>query len=245
MINGNIHSIETMGLVDGPGIRFVVFMQGCKLRCLYCHNPDTWSMSSGEVISVDDLLKKVLRYKIYFENSGGGVTLSGGDPLMQTEFAIEFFKRCKENGIHTCLDTSGYGSGDYRELLKYTDLVLLDIKHIDEGIHKTITGQSREEFERFVESLRDSKSNIWIRHVILQGYTDNKDYLRGLAEYINTIDNVKKIELLAYHTHGVHKYEDLGIKYRLDGLNPFPKEKLKIIKEEFIKNIKDKSIQMH
>ncbi|MEF9951716.1 MAG: pyruvate formate-lyase-activating protein [Clostridium sp.] len=245
MTIGRVHSIETMGLVDGPGIRVVIFMQGCKLRCIYCHNPDTWSLSSGEEYTPKELLKKVIRYKIYFKNSKGGVTLSGGDPLMQTEFATEFFKLCKEQNIHTCLDTSGYGTGDYSQLLKYTDLVLLDVKHIDDKIHKFITGRNREEFLEFVNILNSSNTRVWIRHVMLEGYTDDEDYLKSLARYVDSINNVDKIELLAYHTHGISKYDDLGIKYRIKDMEPFSKDNLIKAKETVYKYLNNKNIKMH
>ncbi|MEF9934216.1 pyruvate formate-lyase-activating protein [Clostridium sp.] len=245
MITGRVHSIETMGLVDGPGIRVVIFMQGCKLRCIYCHNPDTWSINSGDEITPKELLKKVIRYKIYFRNSGGGVTLSGGDPLLQTEFSTEFFRLCKEQNIHTCLDTSGYGEGDYEELLKYTDLVLLDVKHIDDKIHKFITGRNRDEFIKFVNILNSSGTKVWIRHVMLEGYTDDEEYLKSFAEYVDSVNNVEKIELLAYHTHGVSKYEELGIKYRIKEMEPFSKESLIKAKDTVHKYLKNKSIKMH
>ncbi|KMT22623.1 pyruvate formate-lyase-activating protein [Clostridium cylindrosporum] len=244
MTVARIHSIETMGLVDGPGIRFVVFMQGCKLRCLYCHNPDTWSMSEGEEISSIDLLNKVKRYKIYFKNSGGGVTLSGGDPLLQPEFVEEFFRMCKAEGIHTCLDTAGYGLGNYENILKYTDLVLLDIKHIDDKKHKCLTGQSMEESIKFIETLKNSNTKVWIRHVVVEGYTDSAEHVLSLAKYIDTIPNVERIDFLPYHTHGVNKYKELGINYRLDGLKPFKVERLEDLKKILEDNIND-SIQIN
>lgn len=245
MTVARIHSIETMGLVDGPGIRFVVFMQGCKLRCKYCHNPDTWNASNGEEISSVELLNKLKRYKLYFKNSGGGVTLSGGDPLLQPEFLKEFLKMCKEEGIHTCLDTSGFGFGDYDDILKYTDLVLLDIKHIDNMIHKDLTGQTREGFLEFLEAVKKNSVKIWIRHVIVKGYTDGEEHIKKFTEYINTIPNVEKIELLGYHTHGEHKYEKLGIKYPLKGLEAFDLDKLENLKNIVKDNLINKSIQMH
>lgn len=226
MEKARIHSIETMGLVDGPGIRVVVFLQGCKLRCAYCHNPDTWNMNGGEEISSEDLLKKVKRFKSYFKNSGGGVTVSGGDPLLQPEFLVEFFKMCREEGIHTTLDTSGYGFGEYDEILKYTDLVLLDIKHLEEEAHRSLTGQSRHGFLEFLEALKRNNTKLWIRHVVVPGLTDGEDHIRRLAEYINEIPNVEKVQLLPYHVHGVNKYETLNIKYRLEGVEPLERERL-------------------
>ncbi|MBZ4663407.1 MAG: pyruvate formate-lyase 1-activating enzyme [Caloramator sp.] len=242
MLKARVHSIETMGLVDGPGIRVVVFMQGCKLRCAYCHNPDTWDRNGGFEITVDELLQKVKRYKIYFNHSGGGVTLSGGDPLLQPEFVIEFFKRCKEEGIHTTLDTSGYGIGMYDEILRYTDLVLLDIKHIEDVEHKKLTGYDRHGFLEFLDAVKKNNTKLWIRHVVVPGITDTEDHIRALADYINTIPNVEKVELLPYHVHGVNKYAELGMKYRLEGVEPLSKERLEQLKG--IMNTKLKDVQI-
>ncbi|KRQ85819.1 Pyruvate formate-lyase 1-activating enzyme [Caloramator mitchellensis] len=227
MIKARVHSIETMGLVDGPGIRTVVFMQGCKLRCAYCHNPDTWDIKGGEEITVDELLNKVKRYKVYYKRSGGGVTLSGGDPLLQPEFVAEFFKRCKMEGIHTTLDTSGYGIGHYDEILKYTDLVLLDIKHIDDIEHKKLTGANRHGFFEFLNAVKRNGTKLWIRHVVVPGITDKDEHIRKLAEFINTIPNVEKVELLPYHLHGVNKYKEMNIPYRLEGVPALEKERLR------------------
>ncbi|CDF58456.1 pyruvate formate-lyase-activating protein [Thermobrachium celere] len=239
MVTARVHSIETMGLVDGPGIRVVVFMQGCKLRCAYCHNPDTWDQKGGFEISVEELIQKVKRYKIYFNHSGGGVTLSGGDPLLQPEFVIEFFKRCKEEGIHTTLDTSGYGIGMYDEILKYTDLVLLDIKHIDDIEHKKLTGYDRHGFFEFLDALKRNNTKMWIRHVVVPGITDGEEHIRALAQFIKTIPNVEKVELLPYHVHGVNKYQELGIKYRLEGVEPLSKERLEYLKNILSAELKD------
>lgn len=240
-----VHSIETMGLVDGPGIRTVVFLQGCRLRCLYCHNPDTWEIGNGKEISSMELLNKVKRYRPYFESSEGGVTLSGGEPLLQPKFVEEFFKLCKAEGIHTCLDTAGFGLSRYDEILKYTDLVLLDIKHIDENIHKKLTGLSRKGFYMFLEALKKSDAKIWIRHVVLEGYTDDKYHLKKLIDFIKTISNVEKIELLPYHTHGINKYKELNLDYKLKGLEDFDKNKFMLIKEFFRENLKDTNIELH
>lgn len=229
MLKARIHSIETMGLVDGPGVRIVVFMQGCKLRCAYCHNPDTWNMDGGQEITSEDLLKKVKRYKPYFKNSGGGVTLSGGDPLLQPEFVEEFFKMCREEGIHTTLDTSGYGFGSYDGILKYTDLVLLDIKHINDLEHKKLTGLHRTGFLEFLEAIKKNNTKLWIRHVVVPGITDGEDHIRRLAEYINTIPNVEKVELLPYHVHGIRKYEKLNIQYRLKDVPPLSEDRLQLL----------------
>lgn len=224
MIKGKIHSIETMGLVDGPGIRTVVFFQGCKLRCAYCHNPDTWNINDGESISTDELINKIIRFKPYFSRSGGGVTFSGGDPLFQSEFLLDILKKCKENNIHTAIDTAGYGNGDYHEILKYTDLVLLDIKHIDSNGYIILTGRDTKDVNTFLSALHHSKCRVWVRHVVVPGYTDSIAHMDKIANIINTeIPNVDKIELLPYHLLGVNKYENLGLKYRLDGVTAMDK----------------------
>ncbi|WP_027623175.1 pyruvate formate-lyase-activating protein [Clostridium lundense] len=224
--NGRIHSIETMGLVDGPGIRTVVFFQGCKLRCVYCHNPDTWNIEGGFYISPKELVNKILKYKPYFQRSNGGVTFSGGECLLQGEFLLETLKLCKENDIHTAIDTSGCGNGDYEDILKYTDLVILDVKHVDLQEYKNITGQSMDEFNEFLKALNESKSTVWIRHVVVPGITDNEEEILKLQEFIKGIDRVEKVQLLPYHTLGVHKYEKLNMEYRLKNVQDMDKEKL-------------------
>lgn len=226
---GRIHSIETMGLLDGPGVRFVAFFQGCKLRCGYCHNPDTWNPGAGKEVSADALLQKALRFKPYFKNSRGGITCSGGDPLMQPEFLIEFLKLCKENGLHTAIDTAGFGMGSYKEILKYTDLVILDIKHVDKEGYLKLTGGDIEEFWKFAEALKQSGVNLWIRHVVIPGITDSTEHIEKFKKMINQFDNVEKVELLPYHTLGVNKYETMGIPYRLHGINPMCKDQIKRI----------------
>ncbi|RKD29578.1 pyruvate formate-lyase 1-activating enzyme [Thermohalobacter berrensis] len=224
---GRIHSIETMGLRDGPGIRFVVFFQGCQLRCLYCHNPDTWDLNSGKEILAKALLEKALRYKSYFKKSGGGITCSGGDPLMQPKFLIEFLKLCKENGLHTAIDTSGFGKGNYEEILKYTDLVILDIKHVDNEGYKKITGRDIKEFKKFTQKLNESSKNVWIRHVVVPGLTDNKKHIQRFKEMVKGFKNVENVELIPYHTLGVNKYEAMGIPYKLNGIEQMSKERIK------------------
>lgn len=233
---GKIHSIESMGLVDGPGIRFVTFFQGCKLRCAYCHNPDTWDFNNGESVRASELLKKVLRFKPYFEKSGGGVTCSGGEPLMQPEFLIEFLKLCKENGIHTAIDTAGFGKGNYEEILKYTDLVILDIKHVNKIGYRKLTGGNIEAFEAFKQAVVAKGVRIWIRHVVVPGYTDSKKHMNELKKIIKGLKNVEKIEILPYHTLGISKYKTMGIPYKLDGVKPMSKERA-IELEEYLKII--------
>lgn len=224
MTMGKIHSIESMGLVDGPGIRTVVFFQGCALRCAYCHNPDTWSFEGGQEISPQELLSKVLRFKPYFEKSGGGVTCSGGEALMQPKFLLEFLKLCKENNIHTTLDTSGVGIGDYEEILKYVDLVILDVKHYDRNGYEEITEHSMDKFNEFAESIIKSNVPLWIRHVVVPGITDTKEHMLELKKFITKFKNLQKVELLPYHTLGVNKYEKLGIPYRLKGVEAMNKD---------------------
>lgn len=233
MVMGRIHSFESMGLVDGPGIRNVVFLQGCKLRCAYCHNPDTWKTNSGTEISSEELINKIIRFKPYFTN-GGGVTFSGGDPLLQPEFLLEMLKLCKQNGIHTAIDTAGYGFGNYEEILKYTDLVLLDIKHVDDAGYKNLTGHSKKGFDEFLDAVQQSNTNLWIRHVVVPGKTDSKEHLDKLTNIIKSIDNVEKIELLPYHIMGVNKYEALNIPYKLKNLNPMDKEKCALLQKQII-----------
>ncbi|VYU46923.1 pyruvate formate lyase-activating protein [Clostridium tertium] len=233
MLKGRIHSVETMGLVDGPGIRVVVFFQGCKLRCLYCHNPDTWSDKGGEEYTVEELLNKIKRFKSYFKTSGGGVTFSGGDPLRQPEFLLELLKECKKEGIHTCIDTSGVGFGDYSEILKYTDLVLYDVKHLTEDGYLDMTGLKIDETNKFLEDLKDSNTKVWIRQVVVPGKTDSEGYMKKLKEFVDTLDNVEKVELLPYHLLGVNKYESLKLKYRLEGVPAMDKEECKRLKEKY------------
>ena len=204
MTMGRIHSWESMGLVDGPGIRTVVFLQGCRLRCRYCHNPDTWEL---------------MRFKPYY-GTDGGVTFSGGEPLLQKEFLTEVLALCKSRGIHTCLDTAGAGCGGYGEILKNTDLVLLDVKHYTPEGYKAITGQSMDAYAEFLETVQSMEIPLWIRHVVVPGLTDGEDHLAGLAEYIKGIRNVKRVELLPYHVLGVPKYHAMGIPYPLEGVPP-------------------------
>ncbi len=222
-IEGYIHSYESMGLVDGPGIRFVVFLQGCGLRCSFCHNPDTWNMKDGTKISAEELFSKILRYKPYFATSGGGVTFSGGEPLMQPEFLIEMLKLCKEEGIHTAIDTAGVGRGDVDKILSLTDLVMLDVKHLDEEKYRDITDHGLSVFNEFAEKLKKSSVDVWLRAVIIPTINNNLDYVGKVADYAETFPNIKKVELLPYHTLGVNKYKELGIQYRLKNVAPMDK----------------------
>ena len=213
-----IHSIETFGTVDGPGIRFVLFLQGCYLQCKYCHNRDTWDLKGGETKSLDDILNKIKRYKNYMLLSGGGVTVTGGEPLLQVKFLIELFKKLKEEGIHTCVDTSGIVAitDDIKELLKYTDLVLLDIKHINDEKCKKLVGASNKRELEFAQYLSDNNIKIWIRQVLVPGYTDDEQDLLKLKKFINSLKTVENVQVLPYHSMGKFKWEKLGNKYLLE-----------------------------
>ncbi len=227
---GYIHSFESFGTVDGPGIRFVVFMQGCPMRCLYCHNPDTWKIGAGKTYTPQQVAENVLKYKNYF-SGGGGVTVSGGEPLIQAEFVKELFTLLKKSGIHTALDTSGIlfdprDEGKFDGLLGVCDLVLLDIKHIDCEEHKKLTSRSNGNVLAFAKYLSDKGKDMWIRHVLVPGITDDDEYLKKLAAFISGLKTVKRVEVLPYHTMGAVKYEKLGIDYPLKGVEPPQKERV-------------------
>ncbi len=215
-----IHSIESFGTVDGPGIRFVIFMQGCMLKCKYCHNRDTWNLNGGNLISIDDLLDKIERYKAYILPSGGGVTVTGGEPLLQVKFLINLFKELKNRNIPTAIDTSGMFdiTDDIKELLSYTDLVLLDIKHINDEKCKDLVGFSNKKELAFARYLSDNKIPVWIRQVIIHGFTDDEEDLLALKKFISTLSNVEKVELMPYHELGKYKWENLGFNYELEGV---------------------------
>ena len=235
MEKGYLHSTETFGTVDGPGIRFVFFMQGCVLRCKYCHNPDTWNFAKTNAISVDNAVQEVLKYKNYILSSGG-VTFSGGEPLCQIEFITEVAKRLKEHGFHIAVDTSGatFTSENiekFDKLIKVVDLFLLDIKHIDDDKHRQITGFTNKNTLSFAKYLSKNGKKMWIRHVLCPTLTDNEEELLKLKEFISSLKEVEKVEVLPYHTLGVLKYKKLGIPYALDGVNSPTKEQLKRAKE--------------
>lgn len=223
MTIGRIHSFESMGLVDGPGIRNVVFLQGCPLRCVFCHNPDTWKFNEGTETTPEELIEKILRFKPYFKN-GGGVTFSGGEPLIQPDFLLETLKLCKKYNIHTAIDTSGYGNEKLDEILSFTDLVILDIKHVNENDFLSLTGVSMDKLRNFIEAVNNSKARVLVRHVVVPGITDSKEHLENLKNIIKTIHNVDKVELLPYHTLGVHKYDSLNYTYKLKNLPPMNKD---------------------
>ena len=215
-----LHSIESFGTVDGPGIRFVLFLQGCHLQCKYCHNRDTWDINGGEYKSVDEIIGKINRYKNYMLLSGGGVTVTGGEPLLQASFLLELFKKLKENGISTCIDTSGMVvlTDLIKEVLKYTDLVLLDIKHIDDEKCKELVGCSNKKELEFAKYLSENNINMWIRQVLVPGYTDSKQDLIKLKEFLQTLKTVQKFKILPYHSMGKFKWEKLRQTYPLEGV---------------------------
>ena len=232
MVKGAIHSIETFGSVDGPGIRFIVFLKGCDLRCKYCHNADTWDHNSEDMRSADEILDFAERYRGYWGEEGG-ITVSGGEPLLQIDFLLELFKKAKERGINTCIDTAVQPFtrnepffSKFNELLKYTDLMLLDIKHIDREEHIKLTGKPNDNIKDCFEYLSEVGQPIWIRHVLVPGITDNDDYLRRTREFIEKLSNVQRIEVLPYHSMGQHKFEALGIKYQLEGVESPTKERV-------------------
>jgi pyruvate formate lyase activating enzyme len=227
MMIGNIHSIETFGTVDGPGIRYVVFVQGCLLRCQYCHNADTWEIGTGKTMTVDEIMQDLQSYLPFIESSGGGITVSGGEALLQIDFVTELFKRCKALGIHTTIDSSGgcYSTSNVfqeklKELLLYTDLVLLDLKHIDRKKHLTLTGMTNDHILQFARHLSDWHIPVWIRHVLVPGITDDHEDLAHLGEFVRSLTNVEKVEILPYHKLGVYKWKALGLSYPLDKVEP-------------------------
>ena len=214
-----VHSIESFGTVDGPGIRFVLFLQGCHLQCKYCHNRDTWDMNGGEYKSLDDIFEKILKYKNYIYPNGG-VTVTGGEPLLQVKFLIELFEKLKKANIHTCIDTSGMVTltPDIKKLLSLTDLVLLDIKHINSDKCKNLVGLGNEKELAFARYLSDNNIHMWIRQVLVPEYTDDEQDLLQLKDFIDSLNTVDKIEVLPYHDMGKYKWEKLGLKYQLDGV---------------------------
>jgi pyruvate formate lyase activating enzyme len=226
-MNGNIHSIETFGTVDGPGIRYVIFTQGCLLRCQFCHNADTWEINAGKQMSVSEIMNDLVSYLPFIDSSGGGITVSGGEPLLQIPFLIELFKECKNKGIHTTIDSSGgCFSNSYRfleqleELLQFTDLVLLDLKHINRKKHIKLTGMANDHILDFAKFLSNKNIPVWIRHVLVPTVTDDPCDLQNLGEFIGTLENVQKIEVLPYHKLGVYKWDALGHEYQLKNVEP-------------------------
>jgi len=230
-MDGFVHSIESFGTVDGPGIRLVVFCQGCPMRCKYCHNPDTWEMGKGTRVTVSEILAQYERNKQFYAR--GGITVTGGEPLLQIDFLLELFEAAKKRGIHTCIDTSGVtyreGASEYigklNRLLELTDLVMLDIKHIESSAHRELTGHANEGILAFARHLEEKGVPVWIRHVVVPEITDREDDLRALGRFIGTLNNVKALDVLPYHTMGESKYEELGMTYPLKGVPALEKEK--------------------
>lgn len=215
-IKGRVHSFETFGTVDGPGIRFVVFMQGCPLRCIYCHNRDTWNASGGNEYTAGEVVNEMKKYINYIRFSGGGITVTGGEPTLQAGFVTEVFRRCKELEIHTALDTSGFTDIEkVEELLQNTDLVLLDIKHAVDEKHRAITGVGNEKIKKFALYCTQQKIPIWIRYVLVPGYTDSEEDLKLAADFISELSTVEKVEVLPYHSMGTYKWDKLGKEYQL------------------------------
>lgn len=238
MVQGYVHSLESFGSVDGPGVRYVIFLAGCAMRCQFCHNPDTWNMQTGTPYTTDALLEKAMRYRSYW-GENGGITVSGGEPLLQIDFLIELFRKAKEQGIHTTLDTSGNPFtreepffGKFQELMKYTDLFLLDIKQIDDEQHKILTGCTNQNILDLARYLSDEKKPVWIRHVLVPQRSDNDEYLDRLRAFLDTLQNVERVEVLPYHTLGVYKWKELGLSYPLEGIDPPTKERIENAKEK-------------
>lgn len=241
-IVGRLHSLESFGTVDGPGVRFVAFLQGCPMRCQFCHNPDTWDVHRKVQYewTAEELLEEVKRYKSFIRK--GGVTLTGGEPLMQAEFVAEFFALCKEAGFHTCLDTSGiiFGNAEkgepvdaVRRALERTDLVMLDIKTMDDDLHRTYVGQPRTQPQAMLDYLQAIGKPTWIRHVVVPGITDDEAHLRAVAEHVARYSVVERVELLPYHIMGSYKYKELGLDYPLEGVEALPAERIKWAREMF------------
>ena len=229
-MNGFIHSTESFGTVDGPGVRFVVFLQGCPMRCQYCHNPDTWKMNTGAVRSAQSLIQEYERNAAFYKK--GGITVTGGEALMQIDFLLELFRLAKQKNIHTCLDTSGItyrpGASAYNEkldeLMKVTELVMLDIKHIDPEGHKVLTGHDNAGILAFARYLEEKNVPVWIRHVVVPGITDDEHLLTRLGTFLGTLSNIKALDVLPYHIMGITKYEQLGMAYPLEGVPPATKD---------------------
>lgn len=236
-MKASIDSIETFGLVDGPGIRCVVFFNGCKLRCKYCHNPEMWTKKENNY-TVEEVFNKIMRSKPYFKNNGG-VTFSGGEPLIQSDFIIEVAKLLKKEDIHIAIDTSGVGLGNYENILKLIDLVILDIKHTSAEGYKQITGMNIDEVEKFIEQLNKSSKPVWIRQVIVPGITDTEEYTTSLAEYLKKIKNIERIDFLPFHRLGEEKYKVLGIDYPYNDKNDMDKVKCQQLYNNFIKKYEE------
>ena len=233
MIRGAIHSTESFGSVDGPGIRFLIFLKGCRMRCRYCHNADTWDPHSSDLRTAEELLDQAERYRSYWGKEGG-ITVSGGEPLLQIDFLLDLLQKAKARGIHTAIDTAGQPFtreepffSKFRELMRYTDLLLLDLKHIDPAEHRKLTGQPNDNILDLFRYLSDIGKPIWVRHVLVPGITDEDGCLRRTRDFIAALGNVKKIEVLPYHSMGAYKWKELGIPYSLEGVESPGAERVK------------------
>jgi len=250
-LKGRIHSLESFGTVDGPGTRFVVFFQGCPMRCKYCHNPDTWPLDGGTEMTVEEILSHYDRNKEFYE-SKGGLTTTGGEPMMQLDFLIELYEACKKKGIHTCLDTSGIAFNSksaenvekVTRLLKSTDLVMLDIKHIDPEKHYELCQQHNDQILKFAEFVSEAGVEIWIRHVIVPGLTDDEVYLEKLGYFIGGLKTLKVLDALPYHTMGIVKYEKLNMKYPLEGVPAMDKSILLQKKQCILNGVKKRRAEL-
>ena len=250
-MKGRIHSLESFGTVDGPGTRFVVFVQGCPMRCAYCHNPDTWAMDGGTMMEPAEIIEQFEKNRPFYKNDGG-LTVTGGEPLMQVDFLIDLFTLAKEKGIHTCIDSSGIafkpGNTEFiaklDRLMKLTDLVMLDIKHINPDKHKELTSQPNDGILAFCSYLNDRNVDMWIRHVVVPGITDDEKYLFELGYFIGQFQNLKALDVLPYHTMGEAKYEKLGIDYKLKGVPAMDKEKVVEKKQIIVQGIKKRRSEM-
>lgn len=249
MRKGYIHSQESFGTVDGPGLRYVVFFQGCPMRCQYCHNPDTWEVRKGTEVTVDEILMNFNKNRAFYKK--GGLTATGGEPLLQIDFLLELFKEAHAQKIHTCLDTSGItyhpGKSAYNEkldeLMNYTDLVMLDIKQIDPAKHKKLTAHENKGILAFAKYLEEKNIPLWIRHVVVPGISDDRNDLKNLGRFIGALKNLKALDVLPYHTMGVNKYKELGMEYPLEGVEALSKEKAAIAKRIIMEGIREVRFQ--
>ncbi len=240
-MTGYIHSTESFGTVDGPGVRFVIFFQGCPMRCLYCHNPDTWEINGGEEMTAEQLLTMFEKNRVFYKH--GGITCTGGEPMRQLPFLTELFRLAKMRGIHTCLDTSGIcfdpeNTAAADEMLAVTDLVMLDIKHIDDEVHRRLTGHSNRNILAFAEHIPERGVELWIRHVIVPGYTDGEEEQSALGYFIGGLKTLKGLDVLPYHDMGKRKYAELGIPYPLEGVKPVTADDAQTARERIMSGIK-------
>lgn len=250
-MSGRIHSLESFGTVDGPGVRYVVFVQGCPMRCAYCHNPDTWEMNAGQIMEASEIIEQYERNKGFYKE--GGLTVTGGEPLMQIDFLLELFTLAKEKDIHTCIDSSGIAYktnanpewlAKLDQLMTLTDLIMLDIKHIDPEKHKELTSQPNDGILAFVKYLDDHHVDMWIRHVVVPGITDDEESLFKLGYFIGQFSNLKALDVLPYHTMGAVKYEKLGIPYKLKDVPAMPQDQLLVAKKHIIDGIKKRRAEL-